>query len=131
MDMDSDGVFAGRMEVVATGRRRRWSAAEKVRIVEESLAGYRQASATARRHGISNALLFRWRRDYREGRLGGEAEAAFVPAVVVADRAGAPAGAVGSGGRMEIVARGGRQVIVGPDVDAAALARVLAVLEGS
>ena len=43
----------GRLEVVETGRRRRWSEDEKARIVLESLAGPRLVSATARRHGIS------------------------------------------------------------------------------
>ena len=52
------------------GRRRRWSSAEKRQIVEESLAGNRQASLTARRHGIPHSLLFRWRKAYQEGRLG-------------------------------------------------------------
>jgi hypothetical protein len=42
-----------------TGRRRRWADEAKVGIVEESLSGPRLASATARRHGISNQLLFR------------------------------------------------------------------------
>jgi len=60
-----------RLEVVDTGRRRRWSFEEKLRIVEESHQGHRQVSATARRHGISASLLFSWRRDFREGRLGG------------------------------------------------------------
>jgi len=39
------------------GRRRAWSHDDKARIVEESLRGYRQGSATARRHGISRSLL--------------------------------------------------------------------------
>jgi transposase len=43
--------------VVELGRRRRWSDEEKVRIVEESYAGSRLISATARRHGISLTLL--------------------------------------------------------------------------
>jgi transposase len=43
MDMDIDSGFVGRLGVVATGRRRRWSDAEKLRIVAESLAGSRQA----------------------------------------------------------------------------------------
>lgn len=130
MDIDRDSVQrVSRLEVVETGRRRRWTPEEKVRIVEESLAGHRQASRTARRHGIQNALLFRWRRAYREGRLGtASSDEGFVRALIVADEAGA-AGA-GAGGRMEIVVRDGRRVIVGADVDTAALARVLAVLEG-
>jgi transposase len=52
----------------------------------------------------------------------------FIPALVVPEAGGAlPAPDLG---RMEIVVHGGCRVIVGADVDAAALARVLAVLEG-
>ncbi|WP_227010244.1 IS66-like element accessory protein TnpA [Pelagibius marinus] len=130
MDMDSDGGLIGRLEVVNTGRRRRWSDAEKVRIVEESLSGRRLASATARRHGISRTLLFRWRKAYREGRLDGGQASVFVPAMVVPEEPDPPAREAASSGRMEIVVGDGRSVIVGPDVDPGALARVLAVLEG-
>lgn len=106
-----------RLEVVETGRRRRWSPDAKARIVEESLCGARQASATARRHGIAASLLFKWRKAYRAGELGDGGAATFMPAVVV------PEGAVSSpptpspgrgrevaGGRMEIVAASGRRV---------------------
>ncbi len=130
MDMDKDSGFVGRLEVVETGRRRRWSVEEKIRIVEESLAGHRQASATARRHGIPNSLLFRWRRDYRRGCLGGRrSSSGFVPAIVTPDDAlPAPVSSAGAG-RMEIVLSGGYRVIVDRDVDASALERVVAVLE--
>ena len=37
-----------RLEIVEMGRRRRWSDAEKLRIVEASMAGRRMVSATAR-----------------------------------------------------------------------------------
>ena len=47
------------------GRRRDWSVADKIRIVEESLRGYRQGSATARRYGLSRSVLSIWRREYR------------------------------------------------------------------
>lgn len=135
MTGDSDGIFVGRLSVVNTGRRRRWSAAEKARIVEESLTGHRQASATARRHDIPTSLLFRWRRGYREGRLGGSDEVrGFVPAVVMPDvprPEEVPSVAPGrmAPGCMEIIAHGGRRVVVDAGVDAAALARVLDVLE--
>ncbi len=121
---------ASRLEVVEVGRRRRWSAAEKVRIVEESLAAPRQVSATARRHGISRSRLTEWRRAYREGRLAGAAEPAFVPVRLRDEAPPAAASEVGGGaGRIEIVLAGGRRVVVGADVDAAALARVVDVLE--
>jgi transposase len=125
-----------RLEVITTGARRRWTAAEKRRIVAESESGSRLVSATARRYGLSVSQLFGWRRLVREGRLGGEDSAAgFVPAVMVADAAApvAPSSVsahAGMGqGRMEIVLAGARRVIVERDVDAAALARVIAVLE--
>jgi hypothetical protein len=83
------------------------------------------ASATARRHGISNQLLFAWRKAYRAGRLG--VPAGFVPALIVPEP---PEKGTGSGcGRIEIVLVCGRRVIVDNGVDSAALARVLAVLE--
>jgi len=82
MDDLTDTRHISRLAIVDTGRRRRWSAAEKLRIVEESFSASRLASATARRHGISNQLLFAWRKAYREGRLGDIA--GFVPAVIVA-----------------------------------------------
>jgi transposase len=47
-----------RLEVVDTGRRRRWSQEEKLPIVGERLSGPRLVSATARRYGISTSLLF-------------------------------------------------------------------------
>ena len=53
-----------RIEVVETGRRRRWSDEEKLKIVLESLASPRLVSATARRHGISRSQLV-WRRAFR------------------------------------------------------------------
>jgi transposase len=84
MDDLTDTRHISRLEIVDTGRRRRWSAAEKLWIVEESFSAPRLASATARRHGISNQLLFAWRKTYREGRLGDIA--GFVPAVMVPEQ---------------------------------------------
>jgi transposase len=57
-----------RIEVI-TGmvRRRRWSAEQKLRIVEESLRSSDSVSVVARRHGVAPGLLFRWRRLASEG----------------------------------------------------------------
>jgi transposase len=63
------------------GRRRDWSDEEKVRIVEESLQGFRQGSVTARRY-LSRSLLTRWRREYRSGLLTGSASPSFVPLAI-------------------------------------------------
>ena len=126
MDIHTDTHQITRLEVVDTGRRRRWSERQKRRIVEESLSGPRQASATARRHGISNQLLFAWRKAYREGRLGGAL--GFVPAMIVPDP---PQTRPQPDGRpIEIVSPNGWRVLVSRDFDAEVLGRVLSVLDG-
>jgi transposase len=121
-----------RLEIVDTGGRRRWSEAEKQRIIEESFSGRRLVSATARAHGISRSLLTTWRRLYREGRLG-QAEAVSFAPVLVAATPLAAAAALGSPeprvDRIEIVLMNGRRLLVGAGVDVAALARVVSVLE--
>ena len=125
MDSLTDTRPISRLEVVDTGRRRRWSEAAKLRIVEESLSAPRLVSATARRHGISNQLLFAWRKAYREGRLG--AVAGFVPATIEPER---PEAATGPGcGRIEIVSANGRRVLVDCAVDVEALLRIMRGLE--
>ena len=131
MTRHTDSPQVCRLEVVDTGRRRRWSFEEKLRIVEESHQGHRQVSATARRHGISASLLFAWRRDFREGRLGGGDFSDLVPAVVLPDPEPPSVAALSKpvpDGRMEIVIGDDRRVIVNADVDGPALARVLKVL---
>ncbi|WP_271594810.1 IS66-like element accessory protein TnpA [Bradyrhizobium sp. CCBAU 65884] len=73
-----------RLEVVDTGRRRRWSEDERLKIVLQSLQAPRQVAATARRYGVSRSLLLRWRRSFRPEPKDA-AQPGFVPAVVVAE----------------------------------------------
>jgi transposase len=49
------------------GRRRRWPASEKLRIVEETLYDGESISAVARRNGVAPNLLYRWRKLMLEG----------------------------------------------------------------
>jgi transposase len=57
-----------RIEVISSvQRRRRWSVAEKVRLVEETLEPGMSVSFVARKHGVSPSLLFRWRQRMTEG----------------------------------------------------------------
>ena len=49
------------------GRRRHWSTAEKLRIVEETLDERESVSLVARRNGVAPNLLYRWRRLMLEG----------------------------------------------------------------
>ena len=51
-----------RVEVIQAVQRRRWTAAEKARMVEESSQPGMNGSYVARRHGVAPNLLFRWRK---------------------------------------------------------------------
>lgn len=59
-----------RVEVITSvQRRRRWSAEEKVRMVQETYAPGMSVSLVARQHGVAPNQLFTWRRLYAEGAL--------------------------------------------------------------
>jgi transposase len=59
-----------RIEVITSvQRRRRWSAEEKVAIVQETYAPGMSVSLVARRHGVAPNMVFNWRRLYAEGAL--------------------------------------------------------------
>jgi transposase len=61
-------VFMSEIEIITDGgRRRRWTAAEKLRIVEETLDERASISVVARRNGVAPNLLYRWRRLMLEG----------------------------------------------------------------
>jgi transposase len=121
-----------RLEVIQTGARRRWTPAEKRRIVAESASAPRLVSATARQYGLSPGRLFTWRRLAREGRLGVDAEpAGFAQAIIACEAATSRPHvrpAVGQG-RLEIVLGDGTRVIVDQEVDAGAVARLIGALE--
>lgn len=128
MDDLKDRSTVSRLEIVELGRRRRWSDAERLRIVEASFAGPRLVSATARAHGMSRSLLTTWRRLAREGKLGAEPGPSFAPVVLASEAASRPE-PTSHGERIEIVLVNGRRLIVGAGIDAVALARVVTVLE--
>ena len=61
-------VLMSEIEIITDGgRRRRWTAAEKLRIVEETLDDSASISVVARRNGVAPNLLYRWRRLMLEG----------------------------------------------------------------
>jgi transposase len=121
-----------RLQVVDLGRRRRWSDDEKIRIVEESYAGPRRISATARRHRISRSLLKTWRLAFEDGELGASRLPSFAPVTVQQD-VPAPPSITKTGdnehGRVEIVLRNGRRVLVGAGVDLSALVLLVEALD--
>ena len=75
-----------RIEVInGVGGRRRWSADDKARILEETLVPGAVVSEVARRHGLTPQQLFGWRREARRAlSAAAAAPASFVPVVVEA-----------------------------------------------
>ena len=134
MDSDRRSAQVERLEVVDTGRRRRWSEDEKLKIVLESLQAPRQVAATARRYGVSRSLLLRWRRSFRPEPKDASHQPGFVPAMVVAESGPTPcpvAPASSSGGAIEIEFATGTRMRITGAVDAATLkAAVAALVDG-
>lgn len=108
-------------------RRRVWTEDEKRRIVAETFAPGASVSIVARRHDLNANMLFTWRRQLGSTPVTGDT-VVFVPAAIAPEFASPEVSASRLVGRIEIILAGGDRVIVGADVDAAALARVVKVL---
>jgi transposase len=128
MDSDRRSAQVERLEVVDTGRRRRWSEDEKLKIVLESLQAPRQVAATARRYGVSRSLLLRWRRSFRPEPKDATHQTGFVPAMVVAESGPTPAPVGSAGGTIEIEFAAGARMRITGTVDAATLKAAVAAL---
>ena len=96
---DTKGGYRRIELLTGPGRRRRWSAEEKARIIEETLAPGARVSDVARRWQLSSQQVFTWRREARSDRATGPSDpavlplAAFVPIITetsVAPAASAP-----------------------------------------
>jgi transposase len=141
----SSGGNSGRaFAVVAT--RRIWSTADRQRIVGEATVPGVNASAVARRNGVALSLLYRWRKEAAAALAAQAAQpaprhegprpsaaSAFVPvALLAAPQLPVPPAAITSSqpSLIEITLMGGRTLRVSTDVDASALARIVAALEG-
>ena len=127
-------------------RRRRWRFEDKARLVAQTFEPGVSVCTVARRHGIAPSLLFTWRRQAREGRLGGSEPAPlFVPVTIAPEltpsvpAVAPPAPSASEAapahpprrhrtGLIEIELGGGRRLRVDRDVDAQALRRVLDAL---
>jgi transposase len=115
-----------RLEVITgSGGRRRWSADEKARILEEAMAPGAVVSEVARRHGMSPQHLFTWRREAK--RRATDDRLTFTPVVVAPETPQATL-ATGCGAVIEIVLASA-VVRVPPGTDASALMMVLHALQ--
>jgi len=124
--LEGEGRSAGRSD---GRRRRRWLADERQRIVAETFEPGASVSIVARRHDLNANMLFTWRREAKQAAARMlEAPATFVAAEIAREPSSAASATSSALGRMEIAFPGGERVIVGADVDAAALARVIKVV---
>jgi transposase len=116
-------------------RRRRWSVAEKLRIVGETHERGARVRAVAARHDVYPSLLHYWRRQVREGRLGALEPPVFVPVRLAAASSPEsvslpPPEERRDADTIEITLPDGTAIRVGHDVSLPALRRVIAALRG-
>jgi len=111
----------GRIEVITSvERRRRWSAAEKERLVAATLEPGASVSAIARDAGIHPGQLYGWRRQ-----LCARPQIGFAAVRVAAEYTSA---AMGSGGAIEIELTTGARLRITGAVDGATLTAAIAAL---
>ena len=100
-------------------------------MVAESFAPGASVSEVAQRYGVNANLFFTWRRqNARSAARGGAEPFELLPVRVRTKAPAAPVEAVARVfvGRMEIVLAAGERILVGVDVDTAALGRVVKAL---
>ena len=131
MAMSGDD-FDRRFDVVADTRRR-WSLAEKRRIVDEASGPCTNVSAVARRHGIKPALLYRWKKELAADIA---ATPTLLPVAVTPasaeddDEEPEPEENDGPAYMVEIELGNGRTQRVPQQIDASVLTRLINALEG-
>jgi transposase len=103
-------------------RRRRWSVADKRRLVAETLAPGSSVSMVSRRYDVNANQLFRWRREQQAGPSGNS----LLPVEIVDD--GGRDLSDRDDGTIEIVLAGGTQVRVCGVVAPVMLRRVLSIV---
>jgi transposase len=69
-------------ELPSESKRRRYSIAEKRRIVEETFEPGASVARVARAHGVNANQVFGWRRLYQGGRLGAPPPAKLLPVTI-------------------------------------------------
>lgn len=124
-----DGMVIG----VSGGReRRRWSAAEKLRMVGETQAPGIRISEVAARHDISASLLHGWRHQVRRGLLCPDGASGFVAVRMLASaQAGTrERGVRGIGSSIEVTLPDGVHVSIRGGASLPTLRAVIAALRG-
>ena len=129
-------------------RRRKWSPAQKSALLDEVEAENGKVAVVARRHGISESLLYNWRSAWKAAacvvsapETGGLRSARYIgrskrgeTAIVGAAETGAtatPQASEGGAGTIEIALPNGVRICVGGLVNEKALSRVLRAMRSA
>ena len=128
-------------------RRRKWNPAQKSALLDEVEAAGGKVAVVARRHGISESLLYNWRSAWKAAASAANAaeSVAFVPLGVVgeaggarrplaapeADRSPTSQASAGEAGTIEIALPNGVRICVAGLVSEKALSRVLRAMRGA
>jgi transposase len=120
-----------RVEIFHERARRRWSEADKRRLVEETLAPGETVHGVARRHGVNTSQLFTWRKQLRIGLepVTAPSVAGFA-AVAIAPTTVSPMDDTVPSGLIEIELAGGDRVRISGSVDPGVVAAALRALAG-
>jgi transposase len=121
-----------RVEIFHERSRRRWTEADKRRLVAETLAPGATVHGVARRHGVNPSQLFTWRKQLRVGiEPGTEPAVAGFAAVTIAPSAPSMETVEPmSSGLIEIDLVGGDRVRISGAPDPAVVAAALRALAG-
>jgi transposase len=136
------------VEIVArVERRRKWSIEEKAALLAEVEAEGGKIKLVARRHRVSESLLYNWRSAWKaaaSAAIGSSGAVAFMPLGVLDDADGEAPAALpslgsprslrrgdGKAGAIEIALPNGARVSVDAFVNEKALSRVLRAMRGS
>lgn len=116
-----------------TRPRRRYTAAFRRQVVEETLSDAASVSAVARRHDLNTNLVFKWRKHYREAGVVGETDKPALVPIRLARPATVAEPEVGAShanatGRIDLALAGGHRMTLTGTVDAALVRSVLALL---
>ena len=127
-------------------RRRKWSPTQKAALLEEVEDEGGKVAVVARRHGISESLLYNWRSAWKAAAsaasaaesvafvpLGvvGEADGARRPLLAAPDRSPTSQASAGEAGTIEIALPNGVRICVAGLVSEKALSRVLRAMRGT
>jgi transposase len=120
-----------RVEIFHERARRRWSEADKRRLVEETLAPGETVHGVARRHGVNTSQLFTWRKQLRIGLepVTAPSVAGFA-AVAIAPTTVSPVDDTVPSGLIEIELAGGDRVRISGAPDPGVVAAALRALAG-